>query len=141
MVLRADPAETLYPPRALVGAVSKIRPGELAPRLGDDGLLLLDIRPADEYRSDHIDGSHNLPVYDDLRAGDDDALRQRLDEIPRDRDVVTVCKMGVVAERATGILDDEGYDATTLAGGMSGWRGYEKGSLGYKLRSLLWKLR
>jgi rhodanese-related sulfurtransferase len=55
--------------------------------------------------------------------------------------VVVVCKMGVVAKRATRILRDEGYDASTLLGGMSGWTGYQNGSLGYKLRSLLWNLR
>ncbi len=66
--------------------------------------------------------------------------RQRLDEVSRDCQVVTVCKMGVVAKQATRILDDEGYDATTLAGGMSGWRGYQNGTVGYRIRSLLWRL-
>jgi rhodanese-related sulfurtransferase len=49
--------------------------------------------------------------------------------------------MGVVAKRATAVLIEEGYDAATLAGGMSGWSGYQRGSIGYKLRSLLWRLR
>lgn len=100
--------------------MSKIRPGELDERLDDpDAPYVLDIRPREAYQSNHIDGSHNLPVYEDLRKGNDGELRRRLDEIPRDRPVVTVCKMGVVATRATGLLADEGYDVTTLAGGMS----------------------
>lgn len=119
--------------------MSKIRPDELDPRLDSDGLFLLDIRPTDAYHSGHIDGSHNVPVYDDVRSGDADALRRYFDEIPRDREVVVVCKMGVVAKRATSILSSDGYDAATLLGGMSGWRGYQRGSLGYRLRSLLWK--
>jgi len=65
----------------------------------------------------------------------------RLGEIPADREVVVVCKMGIVAKRATRLLREEGYDAATLRGGMSGWRGYQNGSLSYKIRSLLWKLR
>jgi rhodanese-related sulfurtransferase len=80
-------------------------------------------------------------VYDDLRGGDGSSLKQRLDVIPTDRDVVVVCKMGFVAKRATALLADEGYDAATLLGGMSGWHGYQQGSLSYKLRSLLWRLR
>ena len=48
--------------------------------------------------------------------------------------------MGVVAKRATKILDGEGYEAATLLGGMSGWTGYQNGSLVYRLRSLLWRL-
>jgi len=80
-------------------------------------------------------------VYVDLQRGNDAALRDQLGEIPRDRDVIVVCKMGIVAKRATGLLREEGYDAATLRGGMSGWSGYQNDSLSYKLRSLLWKLR
>ena len=122
--------------------MSRIRPDELDERL-DAGSrpFLLDIRPEDDYAADAITGSHNVPVYDDLQRGDDSGLRKRLGEIPDDETVVVVCKMGIVAKRATRFLDEQGYDATTLAGGMSGWNGYKKGSLGYTLRSLWWKLR
>jgi rhodanese-related sulfurtransferase len=124
--------------------MGSIRPDELAARLdGDAGdePFLLDIRPVQSFESGAIDGSHNVPVYDDLRGGDESSLKQRLDVIPTDRDVVVVCKMGFVAKRATALLADEGYDAATLLGGMSGWHGYQQGSLSYKLRSLLWRLR
>ncbi|WP_336134532.1 rhodanese-like domain-containing protein [Natronomonas amylolytica] len=124
--------------------MSSIRPKELDDRLGSpsgDEPFLLDIRPESAFESGRIDGSHNIPVYDDLRRGDESALRDRLGDVPADRDVVVVCKMGVVAKKATSILREEGYDAATLLGGMSGWTGYQKGSLGYKLRSLLWRLR
>jgi rhodanese-related sulfurtransferase len=49
--------------------------------------------------------------------------------------------MGIVAKGATSVLEEEGYDAATLRGGMSGWRGYQNESLSYKIRSLFWKLR
>jgi len=122
--------------------MSSIRPDELEDRF-DSGAdpFVLDIRPESDYDAGAIDGSHSIPVYGDLQSGDESALRARLSQIPTDREVVVVCKMGIVAKRATSVLADEGYDAKTLAGGMSGWRGYLKGSLGYKLRSLLWKLR
>ncbi|NIC01058.1 rhodanese-like domain-containing protein [Halobacterium sp. R2-5] len=120
--------------------MSKIRPSDLDIQPEGEQPFVLDIRPREAYQAQHIDGSHNLPVYHDLRSGDENALRQRLDEVPRDQEIVTVCKMGIVAKRATRILADEGYDATTLAGGMSGWRGYQSGTLGYKIRSLIWRL-
>jgi rhodanese-related sulfurtransferase len=123
-------------------SMSNIRPKELDERLGSkpaSGPFVLDIRPATAFESVAIDRSHNVPVYDELRRGDESALRDRLGEIPADRDVVVVCKMGVVAKRATSVLRDEGYDALTLRGGMSGWRGYQEGSLGYKLRALRWR--
>ena len=124
--------------------MSAIRPSELATRLEsepDERPFVLDIRPASAYRSDAIDGSHNLPVYDELRRGNDDALLDRLEAVPADREVVVVCKMGVVAKGATGLLADEGYDAATLLGGMHGWNGYHDGSLLYRVRSLIWRLR
>ena len=122
--------------------MSRILPDELADRIGtDDEPLLLDIRPESDHEDDAIAGSRNVPVYGDLRTGDESALRSRLGAVPDDREVVTVCKMGIVAKRATRVLDDAGYDASTLAGGMSGWRGYERGSLGYRIRSLWWRLR
>jgi rhodanese-related sulfurtransferase len=124
--------------------MSSIRPEELDDRLGSpsgEEPFLLDIRPESAFESGAIDGSYNVPVYNDLRRGDESVLRERLGEVPTDREVVVVCKMGVVAKKATSILRDEGYDASTLLGGMSGWAGYQNGSLGYKLRSLVWRLR
>jgi len=122
--------------------MSSVSPSALADRLtSENGPYILDIRPEEHYRRNAIDGSHNLPVYGDLRRGDTESLRGRLDEIPTDREVIVVCKMGIVAKKATKLLEEEGYDATTLLGGMSGWSGYQNDSLGYKLRSLLWKLR
>jgi rhodanese-related sulfurtransferase len=121
--------------------MSSIRPDELADRLeSGDAPFLLDIRPESAFRATAIEDSHNVPVYEALRGGDDAALREHLDEIPTDRDVVVVCKMGMVAKRATSLLAEEDYDAATLLGGMSGWRGYQNDSLSYKLRSLIWKI-
>lgn len=122
--------------------MSRIRPAELDERMQSGGeLFLLDIRPSSSYRTNSIENSYNVPVYDDLRRGDEAALRDRLEELPTGSEIVVICKMGIVAKRATSVLTAEGYDATTLAGGMSGWMGYQSGSLGYKLRSLLWKIK
>ncbi|WP_247008569.1 rhodanese-like domain-containing protein [Halorientalis litorea] len=124
--------------------MSNIRPAELDDRLGSpsgDEPFVLDIRPESAFESAAIDRSHNVPVYDDLRRGDESTLRDRLGDVPADRDVVVVCKMGMVAKRATTVLRDEGYDASTLLGGMSGWNGYRNDSLSYKFRSLVWRLR
>lgn len=122
--------------------MSSIRPEDLDDRIGGGNApFVLDIRPRSDFQRTAIDGSHNVPVYDDLRGGDDDALRAHLDEIPRGEDVVVVCKMGVVAKRATSLLEAAGYDAATLAGGISGWNGYRRGSIGYRIRSLVWDLK
>jgi rhodanese-related sulfurtransferase len=121
--------------------MNKIGPPETDERLSsDDSLYLLDIRPREAYQRDRIDGSHNVPVYDDLRRGDDAELRRALADVPDDKTVVTVCKAGIVARKATTVLEEEGYDAATLAGGMRGWNGYRNGSIGYRLRSAVGRL-
>lgn len=123
-----------------INPMTKIRPAELDDRLQSGSPpFVLDIRPRSNVQETAIENSHNIPVYSDLQSGDESALRDRLDEIPRDRDVVVVCKLGMVAKRATSVLDEEGYDAATLLGGISGWNGYRAGTLGYKIRSLRWK--
>lgn len=120
--------------------MSKITPAELDERRSRDEYVVLDIRPRKTYQRAHIDGSVNVPVYDDLKNGDEETLRQNLEKVPEHKTVVTVCKAGVTARKATNVLEEEGYEATTLAGGMRRWRGYENGTLGYRLRSLLGKL-
>jgi rhodanese-related sulfurtransferase len=120
--------------------VSDISPAALDECLGSqsgDDPFLLDIRLA----SGSIDRSHSVPVYDDLRRGDESALRDRLTDVPTDREVVVVCTMGIVARRATSVLRTEGYDVSTLFCGMHGWMEYQNGSLEYRLRSFLWRLR
>jgi rhodanese-related sulfurtransferase len=120
--------------------MEKLLPPDLDERLDDPDTFVLDIRPRADFQRERVDGSRNVPVYDALKAGDEDALRDRLGAVPRDEHVVTVCKMGVVATRATRLLEAEGYDASTLAGGIHGWRGYQNDTLLYKLRSLVWRL-
>lgn len=102
--------------------MSTISPQEVGQRLerGDD-LFLLDIRERDDFEDWHIPGSHNIPCYDALAEGNDEALESCLNQVPADREVVTVCIAGIVAEDATDVLDEHGYEARTLQGGMRAW--------------------
>lgn len=115
--------------------MSKIRPAELDDRRQTEDVFVLDVRPRPHYQRRHIEGSVNAPVYDDLRSGDTAALDDYLDRIPSDRPVVTVCKAGVVARRATAYLSSKGREVETLAGGMRSWRHYEDDTLYYRLTS------
>lgn len=116
-----------------------IRPDELGDRLPSDDVFVLDIRPEDLFRDGHVDGSHNVPVYHDLRSGDTDTLAEKLDTVPPDATVVVVCKVGMVSRRATSFLREQGYDATTLVGGMRGWRGYRNDTIRYRVTSTIRK--
>ena len=101
--------------------MSEITPTELDERLGaDDSPFVLDIRHAEEFEDWHIPGSVNVDVYDELKNGSDGA-KGALDDLPSDAEVVTVCAVGGVSQRATEVLSDLDYEARTLVDGMAGW--------------------
>ena len=74
----------------------------------DGSITLLDTRTPGEYARGRIDGFVNLPL---------DELRERLDEIPRDRPVYVHCQTGLRSYVACRILAQHGYDCHNLSGG------------------------
>lgn len=74
---------------------------------------LLDVREAYEYREAHIPGARLLPLGD---------LGKKLDELPRDRDILVICRSGNRSGAATRQLLGAGYRAINLSGGMIGWQ-------------------
>lgn len=120
--------------------MSSIGPSRLDDRLSEGDVFILDIRPEAEYRENHIPGSTNAPVYHELQQGRVDALNPYLSSIPDETEVVTVCKAGVVARKATEYLEESGYTATTLTGGYAGWRQYEGNTVLYRIAASLRKI-
>lgn len=102
--------------------MSTMTPEKLADRLdeNDDELLLLDIRPPDAFEAWHIPGSRNVDVYEALQSEPESAA-ETLASLPEEPEIVTVCGAGKVSATATAVLDDLGYNATTLVDGMAGW--------------------
>ncbi len=74
-----------------------------------DGALLLDVRYPAELAVESAPGVVNIPLPQ---------LRQRLGELPRDREIHVVCRSGQRAYYATRILVQNGFRACTVAGGM-----------------------
>ncbi|QGG97061.1 rhodanese-like domain-containing protein [Actinomarinicola tropica] len=85
---------------------------ELADRLerGDD--LLVDVRRPDEWDEAHIGAATLITL---------DTLPDHLDELPRDRAILVICRSGARSAAATEALRGAGYDATNVAGGMLAW--------------------
>lgn len=79
----------------------------------DGSVFLLDTRTPYEVMQGKIDGFVNIPL---------DSLRERLDEIPKDRPVYVHCHSGLRSYLACRILTGNGYDCYNMAGG---WRLYE----------------
>ncbi|MDA8193528.1 MAG: rhodanese-like domain-containing protein [Thermaerobacter sp.] len=91
--------------------------GEELDRLLKSGahLTLLDVRELKEYRSGHIKGSRLIPLME---------LSKRSHELRGDHPIVTICRSGRRANRASRILRGAGFDRVrTLQGGVEKWPG------------------
>jgi rhodanese-related sulfurtransferase len=88
---------------------------ELLQRARREDVVVLDTRPAHEYRAGHIPGALSVPV---------DELQQRLRRLPRRKQYVAYCRgpYCVYADRAVEILQASGRRAQRLKEGFPEWR-------------------
>jgi rhodanese-related sulfurtransferase/predicted transcriptional regulator len=88
---------------------------ELVRRAKDGMVIVLDVRPVEEYRAGHIPGAISVPV---------DELAERLAEIPRGREVVAYCRgpYCLMAHTAVDKLHARGRRARRLIEGFPEWR-------------------
>jgi rhodanese-related sulfurtransferase len=85
-----------------------------AAALRDAGAFVLDVRQPEEWAQVHIPGATLVPLGE---------LPGRLAEVPRDRDVVVVCRSGNRSGAGRDILLGAGYPrVTSMAGGVTDWQ-------------------
>ncbi len=87
----------------------------------EDGFLL-DVREPLELSVETVPGSINIPLGE---------LRSRLEELPKDREILVICRSAQRAYAATRILLQNGYNARTLSGGTLARAMYSMGELIY----------
>lgn len=75
--------------------------------------LVLDVRQAEEFKTGHIQGATLIPLNE---------LSARLNQLPRDREIICVCASGSRSGTATRQLMGAGYNAVNLRGGMNDWQ-------------------
>jgi glyoxylase-like metal-dependent hydrolase (beta-lactamase superfamily II)/rhodanese-related sulfurtransferase len=93
--------------------ISSITTYELLPLLDtDDCPYMLDVREIDEVADWQIPGVHNIPLG---------TLEKRIDEVPRDRRLVTICARGTRARQGSEILSLHDIASDVLEGGMGAW--------------------
>ncbi|QNE73296.1 metalloregulator ArsR/SmtB family transcription factor [Streptomyces finlayi] len=107
-----EPARTAY--LGTDDAEELDREGLLA-RAQAGGVVILDVRPAEEYAAGHIPGALSIPV---------DELTERITELPDDAEVVAYCRGAycVFAYDAVRLLHARGRKAVRLTDGMLEWR-------------------
>jgi rhodanese-related sulfurtransferase/predicted transcriptional regulator len=95
--------------------VEAISREELRKRLRRSEVVLVDVRPAEEFGAGHIDGALSIPL---------DELDERLAELPADTEIVAYCRgeFCAYAHEAVRALRAAGRRARRLDGGWPEWR-------------------
>ncbi len=85
-----------------------------AAQMRDQGAFILDVREPSEWTQFHIPGATLIPLGE---------LPNRLNEVPKDRPVVVVCRTGHRSAQGRDILKNAGFtNVTSMAGGVTQWQ-------------------
>ncbi|HKV56776.1 MAG TPA: rhodanese-like domain-containing protein, partial [Ktedonobacteraceae bacterium] len=104
--------QTYLHDRSLLQPISA---AELIQRQIEGNILLLDVRPGEEYAAGHLPDALSIPIAE---------LKTRLAELPQEREIVAYCRgpYCVFADEAVSLLRAHGYHARRLEQGLPDWR-------------------
>jgi rhodanese-related sulfurtransferase len=103
--LLSKPDQATYPAEITAAQATEKR---------DQGAFILDVREPEEWQQFHIPGATLIPLGE---------LPKRLNEVPKDRGIVVVCRTGHRSAQGRDILLNTGYtQVTSMAGGMTQWQ-------------------
>jgi rhodanese-related sulfurtransferase/DNA-binding transcriptional ArsR family regulator len=96
-------------------ALEPVGRDELVARAGEGKVVILDVRPAEEFAAGHIPGALSVPL---------DQLDAALSRLPKRAEIVAYCRgpYCVLAPQAVQRLRAKGYKARRLADGLPEWR-------------------
>ncbi|NLA15313.1 MAG: FAD-dependent oxidoreductase [Bacteroidales bacterium] len=126
----APPFSSAKDPIAIAGYVaSNIITGKMNPvywrkmqKRNPEDVFLLDVRIEEEYMIGTLKGAVNIPL---------DELRDRLDEVPKDKPIYVFCAVGVRGYFAANILTQNGYkEVYNLSGGYKTYEAAAESELG-----------
>ncbi len=95
--------------------VEELTKDELWERIqSKDKLVVLDVRPHEEYKAGHIPGAISIPL---------DELKKRVKELPKGKQIVAYCRgpLCALAPDATRYLKSKGYRVKRLVEGAPDW--------------------
>ncbi|WP_255513472.1 rhodanese-like domain-containing protein [Homoserinibacter sp. GY 40078] len=81
--------------------------------LMDDGAVLVDVRTAGEWKTEHAPVARHVPL---------DQLERRAGDLPADTPIVVMCQSGVRSAQGARMLRARGVDAHSLRGGILAWK-------------------
>ncbi len=111
-----DPVNMLgYIAQNILNHKIKIMSGKAISCLSLDSHRIIDVRETVEYELFHIPGSLHIPLGE---------LRQKLDTLPKDKTLVTVCAVGLRGYIAARLLMQHGFQVLNLDGGLKSYEVY-----------------
>ena len=114
VVLAVAGFSLLNKPQAAAAPVPTAITVTQASQLRDQGAFILDVREPSEWAQFHIPGATLIPLG---------SLPNRLNEVPKDRQVVVVCRTGIRSAQGRDILLNAGFTkVTSMTGGMNAWQ-------------------
>ncbi len=82
--------------------------------------FILDVRQPEEFKGGHIPNAVLVPLNE---------LGNQMGKLPKDVDILTVCRSGARSSAAARLLAEQGFRVVNLRGGMMAWEG-----AGYKIK-------
>jgi rhodanese-related sulfurtransferase len=84
--------------------------------IGNDDYYFLDVRTIKEHKMKSIPNTDCIPVQE---------IKERMDELNnyRNKKIIVYCRSGNRSGIATKILNENGFKATNMIGGINGWKG------------------
>lgn len=109
---------------------SDVARDELERRLGEEGLILIDVRSAVEFsgqsgypcdaRQGHLPGARNIDLQVLMQAADAEAIKALVGE-PEGSEVIAYCHSGGRSAMAAQLLEAAGYEARNYVGSWHEW--------------------
>lgn len=88
---------------------------QLAEKINDDSVVIVDVREPAEYAFGHIPGAVSIPLGE---------LEDRINELPKDKTIYVVCRTGTRSDLAAQKLTEKGFaNVWNVVPGMSKWEG------------------
>lgn len=91
-----------------------ISPAELAEKLANENVALLDVREVSQFQERHISKAQSIPFGE---------LPQKISELDKQTNYFIICHAGVRSQQAADFLTDNGFQVTNILGGMMAWEG------------------
>jgi rhodanese-related sulfurtransferase len=96
----------------MLGDMNEVSPKEAQSRM-KQGAILVDVRESNEYEEIHATGARLMPLSEFEAAHT---------SLPKDAEIVMICRSGARSERAGEMLLSNGYtNVTNLTGGTMAW--------------------